>query len=274
VISDDLVRRVRARLDLGSVSIDEEGMRRVYAAWCTHVPFDNIQKRVWLAERRGPMPGDDAARFFEDFLAHGTGGTCWGSSGALHALLRALGFDARRAAGTMMLDTPDPSRRLNHGTVIVAFDNARARWLLDTHVLTVAPLRLPEGDAITSVDGVAAVRAQRSEEFGGIRVRFDPNNGRVPEMSCLLERDEVDDAFCTERHLASETSGPFNAGAYVRRHHRGALVFVGLGMRRDRDRADVRVIILNDRSSRDDALRNLGFSAEIVSRLPDDHPPG
>ena len=260
------------RLRLGDVTRDEHGMRSVYAAWCAHVPFDNLQKLAWLADKRGPMPGDDAVAFFEDFLAHGTGGTCWGSSGALHALLRALGFDARRAAGTMMLESPDPARRLNHGTVIVHLHGAR--WLLDTHVLTDAPLRMPEGGEITSVEGVAGVRAQRSEEFGGIRVRFDPNNGRWPEMSCLVEREEVDDAFCTERHLGSETSGPFNAFAYVRRHHRGALVFVGLGTRRDLEGAGVRAITLADRAARDAHLRELGYSAEIVARLPEDHPPG
>jgi N-hydroxyarylamine O-acetyltransferase len=264
-----IVEAVIARFGIGAPSVDDVGLRRIYAAWCAHVPFDNLQKRAWLAERRGPMPGDDARAFFESFLVHDTGGTCWGSSGALHALLRAIGFDARRAVGTMMLgEEPDPARRLNHGTVIVSIGGAR--WLLDTHILTGAPLRIPEHDGeTTSVDGVAAARAERSPRFDCVRVHFDPNNGRRP-MSCLIERDEVDDAFCTERHRASESSGPFNGAAYVRRHRRGALVTIALGSRTERDASGARSSPIADRRARDAHLAELGYSAEIVARTPDD----
>ena len=46
-----------------------------------------------------PLPGTHAIDFFEQWLDHGTGGTCWSSSNALYMLLTALGFTARRIAG-------------------------------------------------------------------------------------------------------------------------------------------------------------------------------
>jgi arylamine N-acetyltransferase len=270
-LDGDLVARVVDRLGLGSLDRDRDGLFRAYAAWCRHVPFDNVHKRVWLAERRGPMPGDDPASFFEMWLAHGSGGTCWGTSGALYALCSALGFDVRRAVGAMLLGPgpPPPARSFNHGTVIARVDGER--WLLDTNMLTVEPLRLPHGAETTGVDGVAGARAAFSPELGGVRIDFDPANGRPP-MVCLLEREEVDAAFCSDRHARSERVSPFNGQTYVRRHVGNRLVVLALGARRELGPAGARVEPVPDRATRDRHLRELGYSPEIVARLPDDEP--
>jgi uncharacterized membrane protein len=66
------------------------------------VPFDNVRKLIALRLAHAPpLPGTYAADFFEHWLAHGTGGTCWSSSNALQMLLVALGFTTRRIAGSM-----------------------------------------------------------------------------------------------------------------------------------------------------------------------------
>jgi arylamine N-acetyltransferase len=117
MLRDGLVARVLVHLGIRGLDRDQDGLFEAYAAWCSHVAFDNLHKRVWFAERHGPMPGDDPTSFFEMWLAHDTGGTCWGSSGALHALFSALGFDVRRATGTMMLnDEPIPIAQRAHTT--------------------------------------------------------------------------------------------------------------------------------------------------------------
>src|SRR5512144_629704 len=95
--------RVLARLGFTAPpSADLDGLHAIYRAWCVGVPFDNVRKMIALRADRSPiLPGGHAGPFFEDWLATGTGGTCWPTSNALFELLRSLGFDACRAAGAM-----------------------------------------------------------------------------------------------------------------------------------------------------------------------------
>ena len=93
---------VCARLGIAPAPPTLEFLEAVYAAWCRRVPFDNVRKLIALREAAPPpLPGTQAADFFEHWLAHGTGGTCWSSSNALYMLVTALGFTARRIAGSM-----------------------------------------------------------------------------------------------------------------------------------------------------------------------------
>jgi hypothetical protein len=82
--------------------------------------------------------GNPAEDFFTAWLEHGTGGTCWPSSNALFALLEALGFEARRVAGSMY----DLGVR-NHGSVKVRLGGRD--WLFDSSMLTIEPLPLGDG---------------------------------------------------------------------------------------------------------------------------------
>jgi N-hydroxyarylamine O-acetyltransferase len=102
-LDDELRDRVLDRLGFPAApSRDLEGLRALYGAWCASVPFDNTRKMIALRTAGGdPLPGGDARDFFESFLAHGTGGTCWPTSNALFELLRSAGFEARRVAGSM-----------------------------------------------------------------------------------------------------------------------------------------------------------------------------
>ena len=105
------------------------------------VPFDNVLKLIHLAEERpGPLPGSTAESFFEAWLEHGTGGTCWSGNGALHGLLEALGFDVARVIATM-LSSPRASAP-NHGSVLATVDGER--WLVDASILCGSPIRIPD----------------------------------------------------------------------------------------------------------------------------------
>jgi N-hydroxyarylamine O-acetyltransferase len=85
-----------------------------------------------------PLPGGHAAEFFEDWLADGTGGTCWPTSNALFELLSSLGFQARRAAGAML-----DLGIVDHATVKVTIDGYD--WLVDSSLLCNVPLLLGHG---------------------------------------------------------------------------------------------------------------------------------
>ena len=141
----DLVGAVLMRLGVERPSRDVAGLRSVYAAWCGSVPFDNTLKLMHTAEALpGPLPGSTADGFFDMWLEHGTGGTCWAGNGALYDLLAALGFDVQRAIATMLSAPPDKGP--NHGSVIVTIDGGQ--WIADASILSGEPIRIlgPESD--------------------------------------------------------------------------------------------------------------------------------
>src|SRR5690242_7978986 len=88
-LSLDLVERVLTRLGLRQQpTLDLPGLNVLYAAFSAHVPFDNVQKRIWFAgPQTTPLPGGNPSEFFSNFLKHGTGGTCWPINGGLYALI-------------------------------------------------------------------------------------------------------------------------------------------------------------------------------------------
>src|SRR4051812_16957422 len=122
--------QVLARLGLASApATDLNGLRTLYAAWSSTMPFDNIAKLIALrTDSPGNLPGIDAAEFFERYLEHGVAGTCWPSSNALFTLLADLGFPARRVAGSMR-----DMGIVSHGSVKVRLDGID--WLLDSSML-------------------------------------------------------------------------------------------------------------------------------------------
>jgi len=141
-LDNDLVERVLERLGLRRrPDVSLPALADLYDRWSRRVPFDNIRKLIHV---RGndprPLPGDSPNEFFEAWLRHGTGGTCWGGNGALCELLIALGYDARRAAATMMVAPDIPP---NHGSVVAHLDGRR--YVVDASMLFVEPLPLRAG---------------------------------------------------------------------------------------------------------------------------------
>jgi N-hydroxyarylamine O-acetyltransferase len=190
----DVVDSVLARLGVEWPACDLPGLRSVYAAWCGSVPFDNTLKLIHSAEALpGPLPGSTADAFFDTWLEHGTGGTCWAGNGALHDLLAALEFDVERAIATM-LSAPDV-RGPNHGSVIVTIDGAR--WIADASILSGDPIRIvgPETDggskALPRLEWLAdkpAVLWRALNAPNGFPCRIDRIGADVDEWDRLHER--------------------------------------------------------------------------------------
>ena len=211
-VRSGLLARVLARLGFARPpGVDLDGLRAIYAAWCAKVPFDNVRKMIALREGGEPLlPGGDAEDFFEHFLADGTGGTCWPTSNALFALLAALGFDARRVAGSMR-DTGVVS----HGSVKVRV--GADDWLVDSSMLTNVPLPLEQRLIIRE----APVFAFEVEPVDGTHVVWVDMPPSPEYLPCRLLVDPADDDLYAERYEASRQRSPFNQRLYARRNRPG-----------------------------------------------------
>ena len=208
-LDPELLDRVTGRLGIPhDIRNDLDGLRIVYAAWCSHIPFDNMRKMISLrAGGDAELAGLDAEDFLENYLANGTGGTCWPSSNAIYSLLRSLGFDARRAAGSMY-EMPD----VNHGTVKVAIDGID--WVADSSMLTYEPFPLT-GETLTKTDTPNRFEVEVYEGSDVIWVDFPP----LPEfIPCRLRLDPVGDDLYQERYqVFSRNRSPFNDKLYFRK---------------------------------------------------------
>ncbi len=268
-MDEDLRDAVLAQLGFAAVpDADVEGLTALYRAWCERVPFDNVRKLIWLAAAAKdpsppPLPGGRADDFFRAWLAHGTGGTCWPSANALHALLVACGFESRRVAASMF-ETGEPS----HGTTIVTVetDGGCREYLVDTSMLTNVPLLLDPTATTSIVHPVFATVAEVVPE--GWRFEF-PLANEVGTLPCrTLAPDAVAHPFFLERYEISRAWSPFNVHVSTRRNTpAGTVVGYGGGRRHERTAGGV-----TDTELRGDALRvalieEVGLSEQIVEEL-------
>lgn len=210
--------RVLARLGCSAPPpVTLEGLRSVYGAWSATVPFDNVRKMIALRTDGAALPGGGAEEFFEQWLAHGCGGTCWPSSNALHALLRAIGFEARRVAGSMR-----DLGLVNHASVKVRLDGRD--WLVDSSLLHHVPLPLDNGGFVGS-DPVVAVEVEPVDGTHVVWSHTPPNSEYIP---CRLLVDPADPQVYETGYEASRARSPFNQRLYARRNRPGELlVLVG-----------------------------------------------
>jgi N-hydroxyarylamine O-acetyltransferase len=265
-LSPDRVEPVLAKLGVPRPAPDLAGLRSLYAAWCRSVPFDNARKLIHIREGRpGALPGDTPDDFFDAWLAHGTGGTCWAGNGALHALLEATGFRASRAIATMLVA---PNLPPNHGSVAVEIEGAS--YLVDASILYAEPLRLAR-NAETRVDHPAhGVRCSPDGE--GWRVHWRPLH--LPDgMDCRIDRIGASYAEFHALHEATRSWSPFNFQLSARLLHDDGVVGVGLG-RRCEILADgsVRAAPLEGEKRARYLVDALRMSAEIAAALPPDVP--
>jgi arylamine N-acetyltransferase len=266
-LSAELVERVLARL--GFTQRPEptlENLRRIYAAWCQRVPFDNVRKLIHIhAGSTGPFPGSTAQDFFEAWLRHGTGGTCWAGAGACHALLQSLGFNAERGLATMMAA---PNLPPNHGTVRVHF--GEETYLTDCSILHVEPIRLNGPAEIHIAHPAWGLRAAQRE--GKWHITWRPLH-KLDGLECRLESFGLSAADYQQRYEQTRGWSPFNYQVAARRNKTDRVVGLGLGkavvLKAD-GTVDSRPV--SDAERRKILVEEIGLSEEIVSQLPADRP--
>jgi N-hydroxyarylamine O-acetyltransferase len=259
MLTPDVRDRVLDRLGIPAPSADMDGLRVLYAAWCASMNFDNVAKLVAL--RTAPndaLPGIEAAEFFERWLAHGVGGTCWTSSNALFALLESFEFDARHVAGSMR-DTGIVS----HGSVKVRLDGND--WLVDSSMLTRVPLPLTQSLFATN-DPVISIEVEYVDGTHLIWVDLPPSPTHIP---CRLLVDPATHAFYVERWEASRERSPFNQRLYIRRNKGSDLLVLNATTRIRKTSMGTQTENL-DASQVCESLRDeFGISAAMLDRFRD-----
>jgi arylamine N-acetyltransferase len=273
VLEDELVDRVLSKLGLDDrPTIDLAGLNAVYAAFCTAVPDDNIQKRIWFASNQStPVTGGDPVVFFENWLAHGTGGTCWPINGALCTLLHSIGFDARRNAGRMVLEEYPGT---NHGSVVTTLGGIE--YLVDAQVPAMQALRLSaeEPQVTESVLYYVAVEPCRDSVYD---VAFYPAVKRETKFTFRTEpeNDTVDHAFFVDAYERSKRSSPFNDALYFccRRPTSILALFRSLRIDIALDNTVTQSEVADDERKRI-LVEEVGISEEAVDALPPDVPEG
>ena len=277
VLSPDLVARVLLKLGLGDrPTRDLAGLNSLYAAFSGSVSNDNIQKRIWFAgDRTTPVPGGDPGEFFENWLAHGTGGTCFPINGAIHALARALGFDARLIAGSMIMEGYDQDA--NHGSVLVTL--AGVDYLVDAQIAAFKALPLVPNRPAATGDGIHDIQAVPIE--GGFDVLSYPGPDRREPLvfRTMPDYDPVDHNFFLAKYDLSASRelrrSPFNDTLFISRHFRDSIVIVGrhnkMVIAADNS---VTKTEISDSERRRALVEVFGISREIANALPPDEEGG
>jgi arylamine N-acetyltransferase len=265
VLPEELVERILARLGFSDrPDPTPESLRAIYASWCRKVPFDNVRKLIHVRTGdSGPLPGNTATDFFSVWLQHGTGGTCWAGSDALHALLATLGFDVLRGIATMLVAPELPP---NHGCTMVKFGDER--FLVDSGMLHGAPLLLDRGreTGITH----RAWGLQCSRKNGRWHINWRPLH-KVDGFECRLEWFGAGEDEYRDYHDQTRGWSPFNYEVTARVNRGDEVKGLAFGnavtLRADGSVSttpvahDERVRVL---------VEDIGLSEEIASRLPED----
>jgi N-hydroxyarylamine O-acetyltransferase len=259
-----LIERVLERLRLPCrPEPDLQGLRLLYARWCQEVPFDNIRKLLHLQRGdAGPLAGDDATEFFEAWLAHGTGGTCWPAHGALHSLLSELGFRTERSVGTMMASANPPP---GHGTVVVHLDGER--YLADASILHGDPLLLQ--DEPTAVAHPAwGVRCSKRD--GRWHIFWHPLH-RPEGFDCRIEYLGATRDDFRHRHEMTRPWSPFNYAVTLRCNRDDRVIGTALGKRVEiQADGQIRETPLARAEQLRQLIEDFGISEELVMALPAD----
>lgn len=259
--------RVLAKLGLAAAPERSlGGLTALYGAWCQRVPFDNIRKLIHLRRGdAGPLPGTDPTDFFEAWVRHGTGGTCWAGHTAWHALLDSLGFDAVRGVGTMMVAPDLPP---NHATVFVTVDGTR--YMVDASILHGEPLPVSAGPS-----GIAhgAWGVQSRFVDGALpTIRWRPIH-MADGLDCRIDGIGVSaDVFVTS-HEQTRAWSPFNYSLYARVNRGDRVIGAGMGQWIEFDPAgQVRQTPLDPDRRLHALIEELGISEEIARAVPADVP--
>lgn len=271
VLEASLVDRILSKL--GSERKPEcslDGLSLLYDLWCSKVPFDNSRKLIHLRfEKSGPLPGTSAVDFFESWLKHGSGGTCWAGNGAWLALLNSLGFDAIGAVATMLVAPHLPP---NHASVIVTIENEI--YLVDASILHKKPLKLaPETESANLQSlGYPSWLNHVNFESGRWQVFWQPLH-KYNQINCRIEYYPAKEGEFETKHEETRAWSPFNYEHTIRAARGNT--FLGLA---DRQKA---CILENGQITREDLskearkkflIEEMLLSEELVEQLPEDLP--
>jgi arylamine N-acetyltransferase len=268
-LSPELVERVLAKLGLKKwPTLDPTGLNTVYAAICGSIPFDNVQKRIWFAsDQVRPATGGDPNEFFENWVRHGTGGTCWPANGGMYALARALGFRARRFAGSVIV--PNYPQGANHGSALVTLDGID--YVFDLAFGSFKVLPLIPGQSVSTETGIHNLKAT-AVDGGRFELFFHLGWSTAPlAFRPEPEHEPVDHAFFIAHYDHANRVGFFNDTLLISRRFADSIVTIGRGNKLVVTANGTLTKIELTTAQRDEVLiQELGLSQEVVDRIPPD----
>jgi arylamine N-acetyltransferase len=253
-------------------ALDLAGLNTLYAAVSANIPFDNFQKRIWFAGPQStPLPGGDPSEFFKNWLQHGTGGTCWPINGAMFSLARALGFNARRIVGSVIVE--GYPRGANHGSVIVTIDGIN--YLVDAWMASFKVLLLISGKPSSTGNGIHDVRAVPIES--GFEIITYPGFNREQTLPFRPEPeyDPIDHALFLARYERTKSVGFFNDAIFICRHLPDSIITMGRKSQFHLAADGTLTKTEPTESQRKKSLiEEFGLSEEIIDKLPPNVPGG
>jgi N-hydroxyarylamine O-acetyltransferase len=263
----DLIDAVLERLGFSDrPAPDRAGLDAVYFAWSRRVPFDNVVKRIHLVSGSDePFPNGPPEAFLASYLRDGTGGTCWPSSGGLHALLVELGFDARRGSAAMYDNLSGPIH--THGTVIVRLDGVD--YWADTSMLTDRVFPVVRGEETHLDDPLHPIRVEPVDQLWRV---WWPHPFLDDRIGCLLLDDDVTADHYLARYEFSRGMSPFNVSLHATHNFDGARVTMAFGQRFERRVDSTTSKPLHADERRQVLIEEFGYSESIVAQLPEDEP--
>ncbi len=267
ILPQELLEQVLARLGFQRFPGNtRDELAALYAAWCLKVPFDNVRKRIHMhAGNPTALPGSDPEDFFNAWLAHGTGGTCWAGAGALYALLASLGYDCRRGIATMLVAPDIPP---NHATVRVDLDDGT--YLMDSGFLCGEPLLLDEeNETVISHPAWGLTCAKRD---GRWLIPWRPLH-KTDGFECRIEHFDAGDPDFQSFHESTRAWSPFNYELTIRLNRGDEVVGASFGqaVTLHKDGSVTRAPLSAEERKRL-LIEDIGLSEEIVSLLPADIP--
>jgi arylamine N-acetyltransferase len=268
-----LVERVLMKLGLRQrPTLDLVGLNILYAAVSANIPFDNFQKRIWFAgPQTASLPSGDPSEFFNNWLQHDTGGTCWPINGAMYALAHALGFDARRIVGSVIVE--GYPRGANHGSVLVTLDGIS--YLVDAWMASFKVRPLISGKPSSTGHGIHDVSAVPTES--GFEIISYPGFDREHPLPFRPEPeyDPVDHALFIARYNRTKMVGFFNHAIFICRHFPDSILTMGRKSKFHIAADNALTKTEPTEAERKQSLiEEFGLSEEIVEKLPPNVPGG
>lgn len=256
-LDQSIVARVLAKLNLNSeIKNNEESLKLLYSAWCQGIPFDNFWKRLQLSGKSFSEKDQmNPNHFFEIWLDHGVGGTCWTSTKAMGALLNHLGFNVRFITGSMG-DMGMP----NHGSLIVTFENGK-EFIIDTSILNNHPIDISGQGIKDSVHPVQLVNDEKKT-----MLVFEHVTKREI-MPCSINLDGISEDEISEHYGVSVQMSLFNDCVYIRKNTiEGVLSIVGNTFSNKLSKT-IEKKELTKKEISEVLINTMGFSKEIVTHI-------
>jgi N-hydroxyarylamine O-acetyltransferase len=274
-LPEQLFEPVLSKLGLAErPGLDLVGLNTLCAAFSGSVSNDNLQKRIWFAgEQTAPVTGGNPIEFFENWLVHGTGGTCFPINNAIYTLARSIGFNARRIAGSIIMEPFELDA--NHGSVLVTVEGID--YLVDAQFASFRALPILPGQAASTGEGIHDIKAVPVDD--GFHVLwYAGHNREQPVTFHLTSRyDPVDFGFFLKQYdlSTSNSRSPFNESLYISRHFRDSILTLGrknkITVASDNTATTIE---LTDEERRRVLIEDFGVSEETVDALPPDVPGG